>query len=63
MIKRYRHYIGIKLESGMFRALNSAVYERAKISTRYNVTDFIRDAIFEKLERQKIENLLKTNKN
>ena len=63
MVRKYRHYIGVKLESGMFRELNRTVYDLQKASLKYTLTDFIREAIHEKLERKKIDSLLKENKN
>jgi len=62
-LKQYRHHVAVLLGSKMFRDLNNAVYQQQKgTARRYTPSDFIREAISEKLERLKVEQLLKENK-
>jgi hypothetical protein len=63
-LKRYRHYTPLLITSQQFRGINRAVYEVQKNSSnKYTTSDFIRQAIDEKLERLEVKSLLKQNKN
>lgn len=59
-MRHYRHYMPLLLTSEQFRGVNKAVYEIGKTrSSKYTSSDFIREAIDDKLQKLKLESLMK----